>query len=401
MPPDKPTNTEQAPPAAQAPADGPDTGTASAARQDQWAKLSRQMLLDSFAPAAVLTNQAFEILYCSGPVDNYLELPRPVPTDDLPGIAREGLGSRLRSALEQAVASRAPVLVGDARVRRRNSFHPVRFSVLPAADGGDGQALFLVVFEDVVLAEDKVEQRVRKRTAQLRTLIAELTLTGEHERRTLARDLHDDLGQVLAIVKIKLTSLEGCERRGSLKTSLKEIEELVDQANRSVRSMMQQLSPPILQALGLVAALEWLAEEMERLYGLAVRIDCDDELPAIDEPVRTTIFRAIQELLVNVAKHADTNTAQILCHLTDDDRFSVSVIDQGEGFDYHAALTKPAKDSGFGLISVAERIEFIGGKMTVDTMLGYGTTISITFPVRSGIELSEKGRNGDTDIVGG
>jgi signal transduction histidine kinase len=390
MPPDKPTDTEQASPETMVPADGPDTGTASAARQAQWARLSRQMILDSFAPAAVLTNQDFEVLHCSGPTENYLELPLSAPPRDLPGAAREGLGSRLRGALEQAVASRAPVLVCDARVKRRNSFLPVRFSILPAADSGDGQTLFLVVFEDVVLAEDKVELRVRKRTAQLRTLIAELTLTGERERRTLARDLHDDLGQVLAIVKIKLTSLEGCERRGSLKTSLKEIEALVDQANRSVRSMMQQLSPPILQALGLVAALEWLAEEMERLYGLAVRIDCDDELPDIDEPVRTTIFRAIQELLINVAKHADTNTAQILCHLTDDGRFSVSVIDQGEGFDYHAAQTKPAKDSGFGLISVAERIEFIGGKMTVDTMLGYGTTISIAFPVKNGSELSEK-----------
>lgn len=400
MPPDKPSDTEQALPA-EPPGPTACAGTVSAAPQAQWARLSQQMILASFAPAAVLTNQAFEILHCSGPTENYLELPRPGPTKDLPGVAREGLGSRLRSALQQAIASRATVLVEDARVKRRNSFHPVRFSVVPAPDSGEGQPLFLVVFEDVVLAEDKVEQRVRKRTAQLRTLIAELTLTGERERRTLARDLHDDLGQVLAIVKIKLTSLEGCERRGALKTSLKEIEALVDQANRSVRSMMQQLSPPILQALGLVAALEWLAEEMERLYGLAVRIDYDDKLPDIDEPVRTTIFRAIQELLINVAKHADTNTAQILCHLTDDGRFSVSVIDQGEGFDYHAAQTKPAKDSGFGLISVAERIEFIGGKMTVDTMLGYGTTISIAFPVKSGSELSEKGRNGDTDIVGG
>jgi two-component system, chemotaxis family, CheB/CheR fusion protein len=225
-----------------------------------------------------------------------------------------------------------------------------------------------------------LEERLRERTAQLRALSAELALTEERERRVLARDLHDDLGQLLAIIKIKLTSLEESERRGALKGHLQEIEALVDQANRSARSLMMQLSPPALQALGLLPALEWLGEEMARIYGLVVRIDRDGELPALEEPARTTIFRAIRELLINVAKHAQTRFAQINCLQPADGQLAISVTDQGLGFDARRALSGPAKDSGFGLISVRERIEFIGGTLTVDTMPGYGTTITIVFP---------------------
>lgn len=247
---------------------------------------------------------------------------------------------------------------------------------------------------------DSLEERVRESTAQLRKLNAELTLTEDRERRLLARDLHDDLGQVLAIVKIKLTSIEGSERRGMLKAALKDIELLIDQANRSVRSLMMQLSPPILQTLGLIPALEWLAEEMDRLYGLTVHIDAEGRLPSIEEPARTTIFRSIRELLINVAKHAETPTAEVFCRPTDEGLVSISVTDQGHGFNYQETLGKPAGDSGFGLISVRERIEFIGGKMDVDTKPGYGTTISIIFPGEQDCGIEGGGKNDHPSDVG-
>ncbi len=565
----------------------------------QLARLTQQLLLEQFSPAAVLTNARFETLYYSGSTENYLHMPRGTPTHDLLAQVRDGLRSRLRSVLRQASMSGTKAIVEGARVRRTKGFQPVRLSVIPTQSLGDQTTLFMVVFEDMVLpskndlvdhesvlvrqleeelratkddlqdtverlessieelnlsneevlsineelqatneelesskeelqslneelttvnqqlqlkiadlessnsdisnllsssqiaticldrnyrikwfspsmksigniivgdvgrpitdfstaglgtnivddasrvlktlaplqrellspdnhwhlrrivpyrSEDDticgvvitymditeakqtaqtaadaqrimsatLEDRVRDRTAQLRKLTAELALTEERERRVLARDLHDDLGQVLAIVKIKLTSMKDSERRGTLKGTLKSIEELIDQANRSVRSLMLQLYPPTLQTLGLVAALEWLGEEMERLYGLAVCINDEGDLPALAEPVRTTIFRAIREMLINVAKHAQTNVALIDCLKTSDNRIAISVTDQGLGFDYQNALSNPATDSGFGLISIRERIEFIGGEMTVDSTPGYGTTITIVFPV--------------------
>lgn len=577
----------------------PLTQEKTAPRPSQLARLTQQVLLEQFSPAAVVINASFETLYFSGPTENYLQMPRGAPTHDLLAQVRDGLRSRLRNALRQAISGSATVVVDDARVRRKKGFQPVRFSVVPLQAIANENALFMIVFEDTalpvdseaigsnesalvrqleeelratkddlqnsverletsneelkvsneevvsineelqsineelesskeelqslneelttvnqqlqmkvadlensnsditnllassqiaticldrnyrikwfspsmktigniiagdvgrpitdfstaglggaliedandvlatlapkqreLLSQDKrwylrrvvpyrsdsdhiggvvitytdiseakqtaetiahaqgnmaasLEQRVRERTAQLRTLTAELALTEERERRVLARDLHDDLGQVLAIVKIKLSSLEDSERRGALKQALQEIETLIDQANRSVRSLMMQLSPPTLQTLGLIPALEWLAEEMERIYGLAVHIDQEGGLPTLDEPVRTTIFRAVRELLINVAKHAKTSIAQVNCSRDSDDRISISVTDQGPGFDYQKALSKPAGDSGFGLISVRERLEFIGGEMNVDTLPGYGTTITIVFP---------------------
>ena len=225
-----------------------------------------------------------------------------------------------------------------------------------------------------------LEDRVRQRTAQLRMLTAELVLTEERERRLLARDLHDDLGQTLAIVKIKITSLEESERRGALKGPLQEIEALIDQANRSARSLMVQLSPPALQALGLLPALEWLGEEMERSYGLAVDVDSEGEIPPLAEPARTTLFRAVRELLINVAKHAGTSCAQINCQRGEDGRLSISVTDQGVGFEFRDDAASAASGAGFGLLSVRERIELIGGAMSVDTQPGYGTTITLVYP---------------------
>lgn len=305
-------------------------------------------------------------------------------------FAQGGLGSHL-------VDDAAIALVSPTPVQRELTFPDGRWYLrrVTAHTNGIGEADGVVItYTDIselkqterIAAEAyrtaaaSMEDRVRERTTQLRKLTAELVLTEERERRVLARDLHDGIGQMLAIIKIKLTSLEGSERRGVLKKPLKEIEDMVDESNRSVRSLMLQLYPPALQTLGLIAAFEWLSEDMERLYGLDVRIDEDGELPALQEPARTTIFRAVRELLINVAKHAQTNIAQINCQRTADGCAAISVTDQGQGFDYQQALSSPAKDSGFGLISVRERIEFIGGELNVDSTPGYGTTITIVFP---------------------
>lgn len=224
-----------------------------------------------------------------------------------------------------------------------------------------------------------LEARVRERTRQLRMLTAELALTEERERRVLAQDLHDGLGQILAILKIKLTSIKQSERRGVLKKSLQEIEGLIDQSNQSVRTLMMQLSPPVLQALGLAPALEWLGEEMERIYGLSVHIENHGVPISLGEPAQTTIFRAVRELLINVSKHACCNKAEVNC-VHEESRVTISVTDHGDGFSYDASTPAVVGDMGFGLISVKDRIEFIGGDMTIDSKPGRGTTVTIVFP---------------------
>ena len=236
---------------------------------------------------------------------------------------------------------------------------------------------------------ETLEERVEARTAQLRALAAELSLAEERERRALAQDLHDDLGQVLAIAKIKLSSMDDHERRGALKAALKEVEALVDHANRSVRSLMVQLSPPVLQTLGLPAALEWLAEEMERIYGISVRLDDDGQPKPLAEAARSSVFRAVRELLINVARHSGARQAEVNC-LRSNDRITVAVTDHGSGFDYLAEMARPLAEARFGLLSVRERIEYLGGEMNVDSTPDDGATITLTLPVASAGENREE-----------
>ena len=227
---------------------------------------------------------------------------------------------------------------------------------------------------------ESLEEQVRTRTAQLSKLSTELTLTEDRERRALAQDLHDDLGQVLAIVKIKLTALYTDQDLGKFMGPLKEIETLVDQANKSMRSLALQLSPPVLYTLGLVPALNWLAEEIERVHGLIVNVHDDDQPKPLDERRRITLFRAVRELLVNVAKHAHATRA-IVTSLRKDGQLILAVSDSGCGFDYLKTLSLTPGSGGLGLIGVQERLSLIGGAMHVDSSPDDGTTITLSTPL--------------------
>lgn len=242
--------------------------------------------------------------------------------------------------------------------------------------------------ERMEASNESLEQKVRQRTLQLRALAVELSLAEERERRSLAQDLHDDLGQVLAIMKHKLTALHGSERGADLATELKAIEDLVDQANKSMRTLAFQLSPPVLHTLGLVPALEWLTEEMERAYGLKVRLSDDGAPKPLDEPSRSTLFRAVRELLINVAKHAGTRMAEVTS-LRSGSRLTLAVSDDGGGFDYRQALQAAPGKGRLGLASLRERIEFIGGDMHVDSRPNEGTTITLVTPLQgAGVEAA-------------
>jgi len=228
----------------------------------------------------------------------------------------------------------------------------------------------------------ELEQQVWQRTAQLRTLSKKLTMAEEKERRNLSQDLHDDLGQILAMVKLKLTSLElldNGDSRETLRTQVREMETLVDQANRSVRSLSLQLSPPVLHQFGLVPALEWLAEELQRAYGLKVNVSDDGQPKPLGQASSNTLFRAVRELLLNVHKHAKIGKADLDISVVND-RLLLSVSDRGIGFDAAKAAI-PSAAGGFGLFSVRERIGYIGGEMHIDSSPDDGTVVVLSLPL--------------------
>lgn len=229
----------------------------------------------------------------------------------------------------------------------------------------------------------KLEQQVRERTAQLRAMAMELTTIEERERHAIAHELHDGLCQTLAVAKLKLSAIDTRRKvypwGNELRLKIDTIESLIDDADQAARSLSLQLSPSILHELGLVPALEWLAEEMQRTYGLRVRVHDNGVPKQLDETVRNPLFHATRELLINVAKHAQVGVAELALTLADG-QLVVSVTDSGNGFDAGDSAVPSAK-GGFGLFSVRERIGFIGGDMQIDSAPGDGTVVVLTVPL--------------------
>ena len=233
---------------------------------------------------------------------------------------------------------------------------------------------------------EALELRVLERTAQLRTLTMALSVTEERERRTLAQDLHDDLGQVLALASIKLAVARKTNRSASVKELLGKIEALLNQANQSVRSLAFQLCPPVLYELGLVAGLEWLSEEMRSRYNLDVSVEDDGQPKPLDTAVCTILFRAVRELLINVSKHAEVSSASISATVCDD-HIDLAVTDGGVGFD---AETTRAKSPGFGILSIRERLFYIGGNSRIESAPGRGTRVLLSAPLASNLSTPER-----------
>jgi len=224
-----------------------------------------------------------------------------------------------------------------------------------------------------------LEDRVRDRTVLVRSLAAELALAEERERQAIARDLHDDLGQVLNVAKLKLDSLLRSGGDSAMEERLRELGELVAQASRSVRSLTFQVSPPVLTELGLVPALQWLGEEMQRGHGIAVEVEDDGAVKPLGQAARSLLFRAVRELLINVSKHAKVTSARVETQ-RNNGALVVTVSDAGVGFD--AAQVLGPSPPGFGLLSVRERLEFIGGTTEITSVPGRGTVVTLVVPLQ-------------------
>jgi PAS domain S-box-containing protein len=225
-------------------------------------------------------------------------------------------------------------------------------------------------------AHEKLEQRVRERTEDLRRLAVETTLTEERERQAIAQDLHDDLGQTLHVARIKLDAL-GKQLPDSLTGAIQELNTLVADASRMIRSLTSQLSPPVLKKLGLVPALHWLAEEMAQQYGLQVAIAHDDIQPMLSPAQSAILFRSARELLINVVKHSGTHSAWLKLN-QNGANLILSVEDAGIGISDYAKTTDQTR--GFGLASIRERLEFLGGKVDFATPEHGGLRVTLCLP---------------------
>ncbi len=227
----------------------------------------------------------------------------------------------------------------------------------------------------------KAERKIEAYQKRLRSLASELTLVEEQEKRHLATELHDSVGQLLALCRIKLGELEKMTEVPDTRSLVQEIEERLEEVIWHTRSLTSELGPPVLYQLGLEAALQWLADHMKEQYGLLTKVKFTGKSEVADEELRVFLFRTVQELLLNVSKHAKTDTAQVSV-LAENESIQISVEDGGIGFNTAVLDTSFDRDVGFGLFSIRERIQYFGGKFKLRSKPGEGTQVTITVPIK-------------------
>lgn len=221
---------------------------------------------------------------------------------------------------------------------------------------------------------DSLTTTVAERTRDLRALALHLDQVQESERRRIARDLHDDLGQTLTAMRYTLARLEDRTRKSQVEPLVEDLTALLDGTTTTVRNFLSTLRPRILEDLGLVAASEWLRDKV-RAAGLAceLEVSADFGLDKLGPEVELVLFRLLQEATTNTLKHAGARSVRMALAL-DGERALARVSDDGRGFDAGGA------SSGFGLLGLAERLRAGGGSLEVESGSGVGTTVTARLP---------------------
>jgi len=243
-----------------------------------------------------------------------------------------------------------------------------------------GNAVEMIGTVHDVTERKEAEERLLAYQRELRSLSSGLLLAEQRERRRIAAALHDGIGQSLAACKIKLGQVlhaPGADRAAKL---LREVRDMVDRMVHETRSLTFDLSPPVLYELGLVAAIEWLAEQMEARHGLRVAVANRAGPLLTSEETGVLLFQAVRELLLNVAKHSGVHAARVSIE-SDGRELRITVADEGAGFDPSALRPEGAGEGGFGLFSIRERLDLLGGGLDLASEPGGGATATLVVPV--------------------
>jgi signal transduction histidine kinase len=220
--------------------------------------------------------------------------------------------------------------------------------------------------------ERRLEENARAR-ADLRELSARLLRAQENERRTLARELHDEVGQSLSAILMEAEGAACAEEPVEVREHLAAIRAMAEKTVDEVRDLALLLRPSMLDDFGLVPALRWHAREMAKRTGLHVGVEADDAMDGLPDEHQTCIYRLVQEALNNAARHASARTVEVVV-TRQGPRVCFSVRDDGAGFD-------PRLVRGLGLLGMEERVRRLGGQVRIDSQPGRGTLVAAELPV--------------------
>ena len=241
----------------------------------------------------------------------------------------------------------------------------------------DGEPVLMVGTVQDITERTIQEEKLRNSREQLRNLSAHLHTVREQERTSIAREIHDELGQALTALKMDLSWLGNKYRTHEpLVEKMKSMVKLVDSTIRTVKKISSELRPVVLDDLGLAAAIEWQAAEFQKRSGIGCEVNFVPDDIILDRAISTTIFRIFQEALTNVMRHAGATKVTVSLEERDGEVF-LGVQDNGKGIT-EKQMTDP---KSFGLIGMRERVQFFGGEVRITGARGKGTSLAITIPL--------------------
>lgn len=230
--------------------------------------------------------------------------------------------------------------------------------------------------------QERLEAEVLERTSQVRSLVTQLTISEQEERRRVSTILHDDLQQRLFGIIFQLSFLSDAFHNTEAKT----VDDLMTEINAAIQETVQitrdlsiDLSPPVLHNEGLLEAVQWLATQMKNRHGLEVEVRSTEALPATNEDLRVLLFQLVRELLFNVVKHAGVRQAMVTLGFAEG-VLRIDVSDEGKGFE----VPKQGENrrNSQGLSRIEQRLQLFGGRVEIDSTPGHGTRVTLVSPAK-------------------
>ena len=235
---------------------------------------------------------------------------------------------------------------------------------------------YLVVYLNDVTERRRYVAALLQSEAQLRELSAHLETVREEEKARIAREVHDELGQMLTVLKLEtsMCELAYAQLDPGLNERLNSMKRLIAQLFQLVRDVATALRPPILDA-GIASAIEWQARRFEARTQIPCLVQVPDNLPALSDAKAIGLFRILQEALTNVMRHAQAHTVELTLAV-EGKQLRLTISDDGVGF-----VEAQGRPVSFGLVGMRERVLIMGGQLSLDSELGEGTTLSVTVPL--------------------
>lgn len=241
---------------------------------------------------------------------------------------------------------------------------------------------FIIVIKDVTLRKH-TEVEILNYQKSLKSLNASLAKTEEKERKMIAGYLHDGIGQTLSLAYINLTSLSNFKLSKEATAIIENSSELINNAISETRTLTFDLSPPILFELGLIPALKWKLNQVEKNFGIETSLIAEEHSLNLTHDIRILIYRSVSELIANILKHASADTIELKYYI-EDDKLYVSVQDNGKGFEYKPdSESSISKQGGFGLFSIKERLDSVDGSLEIFSEINLGTKVIICIPTKN------------------